>query len=74
MRRSSKGIVLSADPLHVGKGISNPETLCTEKPSRGYRLGTSPDGRKENIWQFTIWKRKWLAGARGAPLWPLPLI
>ena len=25
-------------------------------------------------WQYTIWKRKWLAGARGAPLWLLPLI
>ena len=26
------------------------------------------------IWQFTIWKRRWSAGAQDAPPWLLPLI
>ena len=34
--------------------------------------------KKENEvneqWQYTIWRRRWLAGAQDAPLWPPPLI
>ena len=31
-------------------------------------------GGKENEWRSIIWRRRWSAGARGAPLWPLPPI
>ena len=34
--------------------------------------------KKENEvneqWQYTIWRRRWSAGAQDAPLWPPPLI
>jgi hypothetical protein len=39
---------------------------------------TKEKQKKENEvneqWQFTIWKRRWSAGVRDAPLWPPPLI
>ena len=39
---------------------------------------TKEKQKKENEvnerWQFTIWKRRWSAGAQGALLWPPPLI
>lgn len=38
---------------------------------------TKEKQQKENEvnkqWQFTIWKRRWSAGVRDAPLWPPPL-
>ena len=27
-----------------------------------------------DLWQFTIWRPRWLAGVQGAPPWPLPPI
>ena len=39
---------------------------------------TKEKQKKENEvnerWQFTIWKRRWSAGAQDAPQWPPPLI
>ena len=61
-------------PAHFLFAKEKQKQACAQEPPRGYRLRTPPDGRKENVWQFTIWKRKWSAGVQGAPLWLLPLI
>ena len=39
-----------------------------------YERETKKENEVNDRWQYTIWKQRWSAGARGAPPWPLPLI